>query len=400
MKVAYLVNQYPQPSHTFIRREIRQLEALGWTVVRYTLRATSSKLVDPDDLDEQRKTRAVLASGKLAMVAAAYRVMLTNPVGFIRGITLARMFAKPSGRGLLVHLIYLFEACVLLKWARDDCIKHVHAHFGTNSAAVAALLYEIGGPTYSFTSHGPEEYDMPIAISLGEKVRGAAFVVAISSFGRSQLCRWISPDQWSKVKVVHCGVDSTFSGSASARLPKEKRLLHVGRLSPQKAQALIVRAAAKLKRDRVIFTLDIIGDGEMRADLERLIAEHDVADRVKLLGTRGGAEVRAALDNCRVFVMPSFAEGLPVVIMEALSRHRPVIATAIAGIPELVKDGESGWLVPAGDENALAAAMRSAIDASDETLTMMGAIGAAKVMQNHNAATEAAKLAEYIKPLA
>jgi glycosyltransferase involved in cell wall biosynthesis len=341
VKVAYFVNQYPQPSHSFIRREMRELEAHGWTVKRFTIRPTKGRLVDPDDLDEQSKTRSILASGKGNILKAVLAAMTASPSRFWGAIKLAKKVAKPSGRGLAIHLMYLAEACVLLKWLREENIKHVHAHFGTNSTTVVMLMNALGGPTYSFTTHGPDEYDSPVALSLGEKIRRSAFAVGITNFGRSQLYRWVGHEHWDKIKIIHCGVDAGFLKLPPAPLPSEPRLVNVGRLSAAKGQLLLVQAAALLKKDGRPFQIDIIGDGDLRPALEKLVAELDVGQHVNLLGLRSSLEVRQAIDNSRAMVMPSFAEGLPVVIMEALSRHRPVISTAIAGIPDLVRQGQT-----------------------------------------------------------
>lgn len=397
MKIAYLVNQYPQPSHTFIRREIQALEAQGWSISRYTVRPTKTKLADPADEAEQRKARAVLSGGAARLIGATLRTLFTQPGSFVSALCLARRLAKPSGRGTVIHLIYLAEACVLLRWMREDQIDHVHAHFGTNSATVALLLRALGGPSYSFTCHGPEEFDMPIALSLGEKIRRSAFCVAISSFGRSQLYRWIGNEHWHKIQIVRCGVDASFLGAEPAPLPTSRRLLNIGRLSEQKGQLLLVQACALLKQRGVDFQLDIIGDGELRAPIEALVREHDLARNVHLLGFKSGSDVRTALDGSRALVLPSFAEGLPVVIMEALSRHRPVIATAVAGIPDLVTPNETGWLIPAGDVEAIADAMQQALDADDETIRRMGANGATRVAMNHDATKEAARLGELFR---
>lgn len=397
MKIGYLINQYPQPSHTFIRREIRGLEALGHEVRRYTLRATTHKLADVDDQAEASKTSAVLSAGAMSLMMAVLKTLATRPGAFFRSLLLARRTARPSGRGLMIHLIYLAEACVLLKWTKRDQIQHIHAHFGTNSTTVAMFLNALGGLAYSFTSHGPEEYDMPIALCLGEKIRRSAFTVAISSFGKSQLYRWVGQDQWHKIKVVRCGVDRGFLGEPPAPLPAARRLLNIGRLSEQKGQLLLVQAASILVQRGVSFQLDIIGDGELRGPIESFIAKNGLQDHVRLLGFRSGAEVRKAIDESRAIVLPSFAEGLPVVIMESLARHRPVIATAIAGIPDLVKPNETGWLISAGDEVELADVMQRVLSTDDATLTTMGQAGARLVAANHDASKEAARLSEFIK---
>src|SRR5690606_24532721 len=213
--------------------------------------------------------------------------------------------------------------------------------FGTNSATLALLCHQLGGPSYSFTSHGPEEYDHPVALGLPEKIKHAKFAIAITHFGRSQLMRWCHAQQWHTLHVVRCGVDRSWLLGTTPPNAGSTRLLNIGRLSEQKGQVLLVEAAAILARDHE-FELRLVGDGELRPVLERRIAELELQQRVKLLGWADSDLIRKELDACRAMVLPSFAEGLPVVIMEALARERPVVSTYVAGIPELVDDG-CGW---------------------------------------------------------
>ena len=392
MIVGYLVNQYPQPSHSFIRREIAALEAAGVPVRRYTLRA-SQGVVDEADKAEQARTRVVLSVGAIGLVGALLVALLVRPTKFARSLVAALRIGWRSDRGPVVHLIYLAEACVLLRWFAADKVDHVHAHFGTNSTTVALLCRLLGGPRYSFTCHGPEEFDRPEALGLGEKVRHCAFVVAISQFGRSQIYRWSRFEDWTKVHLVHCGLDEAFLASEKTPVPDVRRLVCVGRLAEQKGQLLLVQAAAKLARAGESFELILVGDGPFRQPLERLIAQHELHDRVRITGWMSNAQVREQLLQARAMVLPSFAEGLPVVIMEALALGRPVISTYVAGIPELVQNDESGWLVPASSVEALVEAMRRALHASPTELSRMGHVGASIVAKQHNASVEAAKLA-------
>ena len=184
------MNQYPQPSHTFIRREIAALEAAGHAVERFTVRNWPGRLVDPADIEERARTRAVLGVGTTGLLLSVLFGMVTRPLRFWGAMKMACRLGWRGDRGLLYHAIYLAEACVLLRWWRRSRIEHVHVHFGTNGTAVALLCRLLGGPTYSFTVHGPEEFDRPIGLRLGEKIAHARFVVAISHFGRSQLLRW------------------------------------------------------------------------------------------------------------------------------------------------------------------------------------------------------------------
>ncbi|HEY4137760.1 MAG TPA: glycosyltransferase family 4 protein, partial [Casimicrobiaceae bacterium] len=208
--VAYLVNQYPQPSHSFIRREIRALEAQGYDVQRFTVRSYEGKLVDEQDRAEKNRTTAILDVGAMRIVLVILQTLLTAPRAFWQTFKLARRLGKRSDRGVILNLVYFAEACVLRKMLADRGIEHVHAHFGTNSTSVAMLCRELGGPRYSFTVHGPEEFDKPEFLHLGEKIERSAFVVAISEYGRSQLYRQCSYEHWAKVEVVRCGVDAQF----------------------------------------------------------------------------------------------------------------------------------------------------------------------------------------------
>ncbi|MDB4989185.1 MAG: colanic acid biosynthesis glycosyltransferase WcaL [Myxococcaceae bacterium] len=395
MRVAYLVNQYPSISHTFVRREIEALERLGVQVSRYSLRPMNEKaLPDPADQRELSITHALLGRGGRALLPSVARLAASRPALFARAEGLTMRIGKRSERGLLRNFAYLAEACALVEQLEKAEVRHVHAHFGTNSAAVAMLAHELGGPTYSFTAHGPEEFDKPDLIALREKIARAAFVVGVSSFGRSQLYRYCAAKDWGKVHVVRCGVDASYMARAPSPVPDVPRLVSVGRLSEQKGQLLLVEAAALLKNEGRVFELVLVGDGPMRPEVEALIARERLGQHVRITGWASGDEVRSEIEASRVFVLPSFAEGLPVVLMEALGRGRPVITTYIAGIPELVQTEVNGWLVPAGSVADVAVAMRAALDASVERLTEMGRVGYERVREMHDAERNAAVLAE------
>lgn len=396
-KVAYLVNQYPKGSHTFIRREIVGLEAEGVPVERFSIRSLEGRLVDVQDLDERRRTHVLLEEGPLALVGATLAVGLRRPRALARAFALAVRIGWRSDRGLLRHLVYLVEACHLLRELEAREADHVHAHFGTNPATVAMLCRELGGPPYSFTVHGPEEFDKPEFLALGEKIRRAEFVAGVSSFGRSQLYRHCGPEQWRKVKVVHCGVDRTFVDASHVPVPPAPRLACVGRLCEQKGQLLLVEAAARLAREGLDFQLVLVGDGELRGAIEERIAAHGLERRVVITGWASGERVREELLASRAMVLPSFAEGLPVVIMEALALGRPVISTYVAGIPELVTPGECGWLVPAGAIEPLVDAMREALVAPAERLDAMGRVGRERVRARHDGQRIARSLGELFR---
>ncbi len=393
LRVAYLVNQYPKVSHTFIRREIAALERQGVEVQRLAIRGWDAEVSDPEDVAERERTRYVLQGGAASALLFGLGWLLRHPREAAAGLRLAWALARRADRPWPWHLVYLLEACRVVAWLQEAGAQHLHAHFGTNSAEVAALAQALGGPGYSFTAHGPEEFDKPERLGLGLKLAHAAFVVAISSFGRSQLWRWARPEHWHKVQVVHCGLEpGFFQAPEPAPATPVPRLVCVGRICEQKGQLLLVQAAQALAAQGLAFELVLAGDGEMRAQVEQAVKAAGLRAQVRITGWISSAQVKAELLAAQALVLPSFAEGLPVVLMEAMALGRPVISTYIAGIPELVRDGVDGWLVPAGDVQALAQAMRACLQATPQQLASMGQAAYTRVLARHAVDTEAAKL--------
>jgi colanic acid/amylovoran biosynthesis glycosyltransferase len=396
LQVAYLVNQYPQPSQSFIRREIRALEELGYAVRRYSVRRWEGRLADDDDCAEQERTVVLLDAGRLGICLATLMAACRTPLRFVAAAAAAFRMGRRSDRGVLRHFVYLLEACLLARELRRHGVDHVHAHFGTNSTTVALLCRRLGGPPYSFTVHGPEEFDKPEFLHLGEKIRHAAFVVAISQFGRSQLFRQCEYADWEKVKIVRCGVDASFHDVEPTDPPAVPRLVCVARLHEQKGLPILIDAAGRLRDQGLAFRVKVIGDGPLRSELERRIVELKLEACIELAGWQSGPDVRAALLDSRGLVLPSFAEGLPVVIMESLALARPVISTYVAGIPELV-DESVGRLVPAGSVAPLAQAMAEILTAPVDQLAEMGREGVRRVAARHRARDEAARLADWFE---
>lgn len=393
LRVAYLVNQYPKVSHSFIRREILALERQGVSVQRIALRGWDGVLVDEDDVQERARTRYVLQRGPLPLLGAMLSAAIAAPLRFCQALALATRMGRRADRSMPFHWIYFAEACLAHRWMREAGVSHVHAHFGTNSAEVTMLARVLGGPPYSFTVHGPEEFDKPQFIGLDEKIRRAAFVVAISSFGRSQLYRWVEQAQWAKLKVVHCGLEPSFHRVAAGDPPTSSRLVCIGRLCEQKGQLLLVQAAHRVIARGVPLQLVLAGDGGMRPQIEALVDTLRLREHVRFTGWISSAQVRDELLAARALVLPSFAEGLPVVIMEAMALRRPVVTTCVAGIPELVRPGKEGWLFPAGDVEQLAAAMEACLRCEPEALNRMASSAHARVLARHDIDVEAGKLA-------
>ncbi|MDQ2066242.1 glycosyltransferase [Xinfangfangia sp. CPCC 101601] len=399
MKLAYLVNTYPQPSHSFIRREVQALERMEWQIHRFALRSNRAALVDAADLAEETRTEHILKQGLGPLLRQALPFALRRPAATWRSLRLAlacgaRGAGGPAGTGgRLRHLIYWLEGAYLAARCHALRLPHIHAHFGTNSATVAMLAAELGGLRFSMTVHGPEEFDAPHAHNLAEKTARAAFTVAISSFGRGQLCRWADLAHWRRIYVVHCGIEP-WRFPAPAPLPQTPpKLVAIGRLTEQKGIPLLIEAMALVARQRRDLHLTLIGDGPFRSLLEAQIARAGLQQQITLTGWLDEAGVRDHLAQAHALVLPSFAEGLPMVVMEAFAAGRPVIASAINGVPELVT-ADTGWLVPSGDPQALATALLTFAATPPERLQAMGLAARDRVLARHDIQTEAEKLTE------
>ncbi|RQP26344.1 glycosyltransferase [Piscinibacter terrae] len=393
MRVAYLVNQYPAVSHTFIRREIHALERLGVQVDRIALRGWELTLVDPLDIEERGKTRYVLQGGPLRLLGTMFKAAVSTPGAFLRGWKLAWAMSRGAEKSWPVHLAYLAEACVIRQWLAHSGATHLHAHFATNPAEVAMLVRAIGGPAYSFTAHGSDIMDRPAQVGLQQTVGRAAFAIAVCSYGRSQIFKWIAQPLWDRVHVVRCGLERGYGDAAAAVQGATRRLVCVGRLSKEKGQLLLLKAAAQARSlSTQPFEIVLAGDGPQRAEVEALVESLDLRDCVRITGWLDAAGVQKELAQASALVVPSLSEGLPVVIMEAMASSRPVIAPYLAGIPELVLHERTGWLFPASDVQALAQAIASCLATDVSTLADLGRAGRERVWQMHDVDTEARRL--------
>jgi colanic acid/amylovoran biosynthesis glycosyltransferase len=387
--VAYLVNQYPKVSHSFIRREILELEKQGLRIFRLSVRGWDIPLVDPKDLLEHQKTTFVLKAGTFGLLLAVVSQFVSSPSRFWVAARLALSMMRGSDRLAVWHLVYLAEACWVAREIVRHRIPHIHAHFGTNPAEVAALASILAGVSYSFTVHGPEEFDKVFAIHLAKKVESSAFTVAISSFCRSQIYRVIGYDDWSKVKIVHCGIDEDFAALDQVEARDSVKLVCVGRLCEQKGQLMLVESLGELSREGRNFELVLVGDGELRKPIEDLVHKLGLSAQVRITGWATEEQVRKEMLDARAVILPSFAEGLPVVLMEAMILGKPVLSTFVNGIPELVIDRENGWLFPAGSRERMLDCIRHCLDASPEMLSSMGRSGRERALTRHGMSHQA-----------
>ncbi len=396
--VAYLINQYPKVSHSFIRREIVALEKQGLSVFRLALRGWDAELVDPADIAEQAKTTFVLGRGLLPLAMAVVRQAVRAPRRLLVALRLSMRMMRPSDRPALWHLIYLAEACWIASELARRKLSHLHAHFGTNSAEVAMLAGTLSGIGYSFTLHGTGEYDKATLLHLAEKVKRAAFVIVVCSYVRGQIFRITPPQDWHKVKVVRCGIDAAFADADISAPSESNRLVCVGRLCEEKGQILLLGAIESLVKEGRRLDLVLVGDGEHRQLIERLIADLDLAGSVTITGWATADQVKQHIVDARAVILPSFAEGLPIVIIEAMLLGRPVLSTYVAGIPELVVNGETGWLFPAGSEEEIARAVRACLDAPADTLRAMGMAGRVRALRDHDIGQQGATLSALFEP--
>jgi glycosyltransferase involved in cell wall biosynthesis len=392
LNIAYLTAEYPKVSHTFIRREILELERRGHRILRMAIRCAGDAIADESDQIENDRTIHFMALPKRQIFMATIRTMVTRPLRWLSALRIAVSMSHASERGLLRHLAYLLEASVFLQILLKNQIQHVHVHFGTNAAAVARLIHHLGGPGYSMTVHGSAEFDAPLGFSLSEKAQDAKFIIAISDFCYAQLCRWLAPNQWSKIHIVHCSVGEEYFVPGTPIEETAPILLSIGRLCAEKGYTLLLEAISKVLANGLDLQLVLAGDGELRPLIEERIEEFGLSKNVRITGWLDEEQIRAELRQCRILVQPSFAEGLPVVIMEAFAMCRPVISTYVGGIPELVLQGENGWLVPAGNVDDLATAIQEALLTPLQQLGKMGAAGRDRAQIRHDLKKETAAL--------
>ncbi len=392
MHVAYLINHYPAVSHTFIRREIHALEAQGVTVERFALRGWDSTLVDPLDIAELAKTRHTLKDGLGALLRGAAGFALRQPGPFFRAMKQALALSRNGERSWPYHLIYLAHACRIMSWLRGQPVTHLHAHFGTNSAEIALLVKTLGGPGYSFTVHGSEVFDDPKHHALPQKVGMAKAAVGSCAYIAAQMKYHTPHDLWNRINTVHCGLAPESLVGDPAPLPDALTFLSIGRFSPEKGHLVLLAAFAAISKDYPNAKLVLAGDGPMRDELEARIRSLGLGDAVRITGWINSDQVKQEIRAASALVHPSFTEGLPVVIMEAMAEARPVIATYIAGIPELVQEGKTGWLVPAGLVDELATAMTDLAQTPKAEVAQLGHAGLERVRHRHDAAIEAGKL--------
>jgi glycosyltransferase involved in cell wall biosynthesis len=395
--IAYLAGQYPEVSLTFILREVEALRGLGLTITTCSIRRTPPvQHPGPAEKAAAASTFVVLDQMRKPLeFLKAQGAFLRRPGRYVRALELAWRIRAPGLMALMYQLVYFLEATVLARHLQAIGVRHIHNHFTFGSATVAMLVNVLTDIPYSFTLHGPADLLEPYRWRLDEKIARARFVAVISHYARSQAMFFSDPAHWHKLRIIHCGVmPDRYAVPAGEPLPPRKvdetRLLFVGRLAPVKGLRVLLAAMADLKDQIPGLHLVLAGDGPDRKTLEAVAAP--LGDMVTFTGYLSQDEVARAMQSCDVFVLPSFAEGVPVVLMEAFASGKPVIATQVAGVGELVEDGVSGLLTRPGDTESLGEAILAlAIDR--ERRRAMADVGAAKVRAEFDIVAEATRLA-------
>jgi colanic acid/amylovoran biosynthesis glycosyltransferase len=387
MRIAYLTGEYPRATDTFIQREVAGLRNLGVEVHTFSVRPTGTEhIVGPEQQAERDRTATLLPPHLPHLLKAHVSLLLSSPRRYAQGLKLAWQGRSPGIKALFYQLFYFLEAGILAQALQQRQIQHLHNHLADSSCTVAMLAATLAGIRFSFTIHGPAIFFEPYRWRLDLKVEEALFVSCISYYCRSQLMLFCPPAQWTKLHIVHCGVDLQRLVPVTHQ-PHRKRLLYTGRLSGAKGLPILFHALQQLVPRHPDLVLTLVGDGPDRIALETLAVELNLTPYLKFVGYQSQDAVCQFLHNSDLFVLPSFSEGLPVALMEALAAGVPVIATAIAGISELVEDGINGYLIPPGAVEPLAQRLEQLLD--DANLRQeMGGAGRLKVEQEFNLAQE------------
>jgi colanic acid/amylovoran biosynthesis glycosyltransferase len=415
-RIGYLIAEYPKISHTFIDREIEALRELGVDVATFSIRPTpADQLLTEADRRAAAETFSILPAGPGRLARAHLRGLRAHPLRYATTLVQALRLSAGGARANLWQLFYFAEAMVLWEECRRRGIDHIHAHFANVASAVAMFAASFGGGdrmSWSFTMHGPTEFDDVTRYAIAEKIRSATFVACISDYCRAQLMKLVEPRHWDKLSVVRCGLDfdqlpdldldldvgldldeAGAGVDTDGRASGPLRVLSVGRLVADKGQLLLVQAVAALRARGVDVTLTLVGDGPDRGALTDAVRRLGIGESVLLAGAVDQGRLPELYLSSDVFCMPSFAEGLPVVLMEAMAHGLPVVATRIAGVSELVQDGVNGAVVAAGRVDLIVDAL-ARLAADPELRARWGAAGRHGVRDDHDIRASALTLAE------
>ena len=379
--IGYFASEYPSISHTFIRREVTALRERGLEIRTFSVRRPPRDApLGEADRREEAETTYLQPPGVGSTLAAHWRELLRSPRRYAQALAIALRNRPPGARAALWSLFYFAEGAILADSLRTARVRHLHVHFAHAAADVARVACFLCGIRWSLMLHGTADYEYPAVLTLGDKLRAASFTACASHFVRAQALRTIPPELWDRVTVVRCGVNAARPPARSAG-GGALRLVCVARLSSEKGHHGLLRALARLRDLAPAPRVRLVGDGPMRADLEAQARELGLADSVEFLGARSEDEVMEILSGADLFALASLMEGLPVVLMEAMSLGLPVVAPRVAGIPELVGDEREGLLFHPSDWDGLTAQLRRLLSDAD-LRARLGAAGRARVAQD------------------
>lgn len=380
-QLAYLLSHYPAFSHTFFLNEIQGLRREGFDIVTASINPCDQPAAEMEEAarDALAHTFYVKSAGAMGVLRALLSTVFRHPLGLLRGL----YYTLQLGGGP-IRFFYFLEALLVGEWMRREQRTHLHTHFGGAVASVAVITAHTFPITMSLTLHGPDEFWDVSKFYLRKKIETASFVICISSYGRSQLMMLTPSSMWDKLVVARLGVDpAKFSPHGRVPSTDPLEIVCVGRLVGAKGQHVLLAAFRHLIEEGRNVRLRLVGNGPQRATLEAATAEYGLQDRVIFEGAVGVDRVRKILERASIFALPSFAEGIPVALMEAMAMEIPCVSTTIAGIPELIRSGVDGLLVAPADENQLAEALARLID-DPELRRRMGASARVRVENDYN----------------
>lgn len=384
-RVAYLVSQYPAFSHTFILREVLQLKNLGMEIEIASINLPDRPLsqLTPIEKEQAESVFYVKKQGVAGALIALMKTLSNSPGSCLRGLIAAVRLGGWDLKRLLFHFFYWIEALMVGEWMSNQNLNHLHVHFATPAASVGMLVKIIFKAGFSLTVHGPDEfYDAP-GYCLPQKIQKADFIICISHYARSQLMKLSEFSQWSKFEVCRLGVDPERFKPSPLQKMDSLQLLCVGRLTPAKGQGILLAAFADLLKQNRQLRLCLVGTGPDAHSLRKYAEKLGISNHIEFAGAVDQERILDYYRKADVFVLPSFAEGLPVVLMEAMAMQIPCVTTSITGIPELINDGEQGLLVAASDAKGLVRALCKLLDDTDAR-EKIGSEGRKRVVNDYH----------------
>jgi glycosyltransferase involved in cell wall biosynthesis len=370
VKIAYLVSRYPAVSHTFILQEVEALRAIGVEIGTFSIRkAQPNDILGPAAQREARQTRHLVPASIPSYLRAAIWACCTRPILFLTTLWYAIGRYDISVRERLMWFFYFSEAIQLAHWLVRERFNHLHCHLGNNGSNTALLAARLARLPFSLTLHGMD-MEQPERFRLADKAAAADFIICISEYGRGYVMRKTAPEHWSRLHVIHCGLDFSAFPPLPPPYTGANRLLCVARLSPEKGHRVLLAALAMLHHENIEFNCSMVGDGPLRAALENEVRSLGLESKVTFHGALSPAEALALYPTHDITVLASFIEGIPMVLMESLAHARPVVATQVGGIVELVHPPDNGMLVPPGNPHELARALRHLLTHPDEARRM------------------------------